>query len=112
MKSFAKNEDKKRGELLDRLIVAICADYARRKAAIEEHSVSRRVEMEYKYMNSRVFDGAGEISGGALAELFINDIGSGTGYSSSKIYGMGESTYKMYKTEIKGNIARKLSLCD
>jgi hypothetical protein len=59
-----------------------------------------------------VFDGAGEISGGALAEIFINDIGKGIGYNSSKIYGMGENTYKSYKAEIKSNIARKLSLSD
>ena len=101
-----------RRDLLDRLIVAICADYERRAAAIKSGSVSRRVEMEYKYMNSRVFYGAGEISGGALAEIFINDIGKGIGYHSSKICGIGENTYKTYKTEIKSNIARKLSLLD
>ena len=105
-------ESATRRELLDRLIVAICADYGRRKAAIEDESVSRRVKMEYKYMNARVFEGAGEISGGALAETFIDEIGRGIGYSNSQVVGLGESSYKAYKTEIKGNIARKLSLMD
>lgn len=108
-------QNETRRDLLDRLIVAICADYERRKAAIEEGSVSRRVKMEYQYMNSRVLDGAGEISGSALAETFIDEIGNGTGYAASKVCGMKdmcESTYKIYKSEIKGNIAKKLSLKD
>lgn len=110
--SERRKEEKRRAELLDRLIVAICADYERRRAEIEEGTVSPRVKMEYKYMNSRVFDAAGEISGGALAEIFINEIGNGTGYSHSKASGISESAYKIYKKEIKSNIARKLSLKD
>ena len=109
---MARTEEKARRDLLDRLIVAICADFARRQEAIESRSVGRRVRMEYAYMNSRVLDGAGEISGGALAKTFIDEIGSGTGYAGSKLCGMGESTYKTYKKEIKENIAKKLSLMD
>ena len=101
-----------RGELLERLIVALCADYERRKSVIAEGRMGRRVRMEYEYVNARVFDGAGEISGGALAELFINEIGSGTGYASSKVPAMTEETYKAYKMRIKHNIARKLCLID
>ena len=101
-----------RGSLLDRLVVALCADYARRKSAIYEKRMGRRVLMEYAYMNSRLLEGAGEVSGGALAEVFIKEIGDGTGYAMSAVPGMTEGTYKSYKKQIKSNIARKLFLID
>lgn len=101
-----------RGSLLERLIVALCADYERRKSAIDEGRMGKRVRMEYAYMNSRLLEGAGEVSGGALAELFIKEIGNGTGYAMSEVPGMSEGTYKAYKSQIKCNIARKLSLID
>lgn len=107
-----KRSERSGERLLDSLITAICADYGRRKEALEQCLVGRRVRMEYAYMNSRVFEGAGEISGGALAEIFIREIGEGIGYASSAVSVMSESTYKTYKKEIKRNIARKLKLID
>ncbi len=94
------------------LITAICADYQRRKEAIEQGLVGKRVRMEYSYINARVFEGAGEICGGALAEAFIADIGDRNGYCKSNIVCFSENTYKQYKRMIKLNIARKLKLLD
>lgn len=95
---------------LDRLIVAFCADYDRRKLAIELRSVSTRTEMEYKYLNHRIFEGAAEIVGAAYAELYIYEIGSGVGYANSRHPASSESTYKREKQEVKHRIAEKLHL--
>ena len=99
-------------ECLDRLIVALCRDYDRRKRAITASSVGKRVRMEYAYLNARILEGAGEITGGALAEKMITEIGNGTGYAYSDLECLSEATYKRYKKEVKKNIARRLHLCD
>ena len=91
----------KKQNSLDKLIVALCADYERRKTAVNKKLVGRRVRMEYSYINSRMLEGAGEIAGAALAEVFIDEIGSGTGYAYSRIDCLGETTYKLYKKDIK-----------
>lgn len=102
----------KRESSLDKLVVALCADYGRRKRAIEERLVGRRVRMEYSYINARMLEGAAEISGALLAETFIEEIGSAVGYAYSKIDCLGETAYKLYKKDIKENIARRMHLCD
>ena len=61
-------------DTLDKLIVAFCADYPRRKAAIDVEAVSPRCTMEYKYLNYRIFEGAAEIVGTDYAELYINEM--------------------------------------
>ena len=97
---------------LDKLIVALCRDYRRRSQAIASGSVSRRVRMEYAYLNARILEGAGEIVGSAMAEEFVNDIGDSIGYAYTALTCLGEATYKRYKQEVKENIARRLYLCD
>ena len=97
---------------LDKLIVALCADYGRRKRAVRDKLVGKRVRMEYSYINARILEGAGEISGAALAEAFIDEIGSGIGYAHSRIDCLGENAYKLYKKDIKENIARRMHLAD
>ena len=97
---------------LDKLVVALCADYARRKRAVRDKLVGRRVRMEYSYINARMLEGAGEIAGGLLAEAFIDEIGNAVGYAHSKIDCLGENAYKTYKKDIKENIARRLHLID
>ena len=97
---------------ISNIIVALCADYDRRKTAICEKSVSKRVRMEYLYINTRMFEAAAETVGFGAAETFIQEIGSGTGYAGTKIEYMAESTYKVMKGRIKNNMAKKLYLCD
>ena len=92
----------------DGVIIALCRDYTRRKSAICDGKLPRRVLMEYSYINKRIFEGAGEIVGGALCETFIEDIGNHTGYAASAVMNMSESTYKRYKAAAIKNIARKL----
>ena len=99
-------------ETLINLVRALMADYDRRKIAIMEKSTSRRVRMEYEYINARLFEGAGEIVGGALAEKFIREIGQGIGYAKSAVTCYGETYYKQRKAEVVMNAARKLHLVD
>lgn len=94
---------------LDALIVAMCADYLRREEAVKEGSISRRTEMEYKYLNYRIFDGASEVVGKEDALTYIYEIGRKIGYAKSKI-DISELTYKNNKLEVKINIAYKLHL--
>ena len=96
---------------LDGLVVALCADYFRREDAIAERNRSRRVDMEYRYLNFLMLDAAAEIAGERAATAFIEEIGSRIGYASSAIP-LSESAYKVRKQEVKLSIARKLHLLD
>lgn len=95
---------------LDKLVVAFCADYERRRSAVEKHSVDIRTEMEYKYLNHRIFEGAAEVVGPSYAELYIKEIGSGIGYAKSEHPASCEQSYKREKQKTKLNIAKKLHL--
>lgn len=95
---------------LERLVTAFCSDYERRRAAIADGSVGMRIEMEYKYLNYRIFEGAAEIVGRDFAELYIEEIGRNVGYANSRHPASGEACYKREKREVKISIARKLHL--
>lgn len=95
---------------LDRLISAFCQDYERRRSAIESGKLPIRTEMEYKYLNHRIFEGAAEVVGAQFAEIYINEIGSGVGYAKSDHPASCESGYKREKREVKLAIAAKLHL--
>lgn len=97
---------------VDALVVALCADYDRREVAMKRGSVSRRTDMEYRYLNFRIMEAAAEIVGEAEAYTYINEIGRKIGYARSQIGTASETTYKIKKGEVKLNIARKLHLLD
>lgn len=96
---------------VDEIVIALCADYARRKRAIAEHTTSHRTEMEYRYLNYRIYDGTSEIVGCELAEQYIEEIGSRAGYAKSRAE-VSECAYKDQKRLAKQSIARKLHLID
>ena len=95
---------------LDLLIVALCADYQRRKEVIEKRQAHRRVDTEFRYLNFKIYDAVAEIVGEELAELFIYEIGNKVGYARSEVEAMSESTYKIYKKRVKDNLSVKLYL--
>lgn len=97
---------------LDKLVVALCLDFDERERVLESEEMSRRVRMEYKYLNCRILEAACEVAGGASAEQYIKDIGKGVGYYHSGIENLSENTYKREKSLIKLGIARKLHLLD
>lgn len=99
-------------ESLDKLVVALLSDYKRREDAILSRSFSKRTQMEYRYINYRIEEGALEICPANCAIKFIDEIATRRGYANSDIDCMSEVTYKRQKQEIKYNIARKLHLVD
>ena len=101
-----------RESTLDTLVIALCLDYGRRREAIEEGGVSKRVDTEFRYLNFKIFDAVAEIAGEEDAESFIREIGERRGYAKSELWHLSEGTYKDYKRTIKDNIAKKLHLTD
>ena len=97
-------------DTLDGVVVALCADFGRRMVAIDRGELSRRCEMEYRYLNYKISDAATEIAGQRLAPIYIKEIGSRCGYAKTEAYYVSESTYKRQKREIKLNIAKHLHL--
>lgn len=97
---------------LDTLVIALCLDYGRRQRAIEEQSVTKRTDTEFRYYNFKIFDAVAEIVGERFAARYIYEIGERVGYAKSSVDCVSETTYKDYKRMIKDNIARKLHLCD
>ena len=95
---------------LDKLVVALCADFKRRDDAVKNDNASKRSIMEYVYLNERIMDAASEICSSGFALHFINDIATSTGYVNSNVKYICESAYKKNKKLIKYNIARKLHL--
>ena len=94
---------------LEGLIVALCADFDRRREAIATGSVNRRTDTELRYLNYKLLDAAAEIVGEDESELYISEIGAHTGYAKSAT-AVSESTYKNYKMLVKASIAKKLHL--
>ena len=94
----------------DKLIVALCADYFRRKRLVDRKLASYTVIMECRYLNYRILDAACSIVGCNNAEKFIREIGEGIGYAESCMEEISESVYKEKKREVKWAIARRLSL--
>ena len=95
---------------LELLIMALCADYARREQVIAEGRANYSIIMEYRFLNYRILRAASEIAGSVDAKAFITEIGSGVGYATSSLFRMSERVYKRRKQQIKFNIARQLCL--
>ncbi len=95
---------------LDTLVYALCDDYARRERIIKEGTAARRTLLEMEYLNFKIYEAAAEIAGEELAGLYINEIGSKTGYAKSKDDTLSEVTYKLRKKMIKENISKSLYL--
>lgn len=94
------------------VVVALCADYARRARIIEARCASRRVDAEYRYYNFNMYDGAAEVVGEELAELYIREIGERRGYARTEHEEVSEATYKNNKLVVKQAIARRLHLTE
>jgi hypothetical protein len=97
---------------VDGVVVALCADYGRRKRAIEERGICRRTDTELRYLNARIYDAVAEVVGEPLAEQFIKDIGGRIGYANTKLDCMSEVTYKNMKKRARELIAVRLHLID
>ena len=99
-----------RTDTLEMLIAALCSDYTRRENEILSGRLSRRADIELRYLNYKLFDAAAEIVGEKLSETYIREIGMRIGYAHSSVEGIGETTYKSNKSKIKEVMALKLNL--
>lgn len=97
-------------ETLDFVVIALCADYDRRKRAGREVALARRVLMEYEYLDIIIKEGADEIVGPRYGETFIREIGLRIGYAKSSVNCYSEGAYKQLKLAVKLNVAKKLHL--
>ena len=108
-----KNEATGGEKSLKQVIRALCADFERRCECVENGTVSRRVRMEYVYLNSRMLDAAYSVCGSELGRAFIKDLGDGVGYAKSPLAdSLSESTYKRCKEGVVMSIAHRLHLAD
>lgn len=99
-------------ESADALAAALCADYFRRERAIEAGGVPLRVQMEYEYLNRRIYTAARELCEKEEEALgYIEEIGTRRGYAKSR-FTVSEKTYKVKKKAVKINILRRLYLLD
>ena len=92
------------------IVSALCADYYRRAEVIAFKKAPYNVIMEYRFLNYRMVNAAAEIAGMRDAERFIYDIGNNVGYATSELYALSEKVYKSRKSDVRLNIARRLSL--
>ena len=97
---------------VDSIVVGMCRDFERRTSSLRNESCGRRTAMEFRFLNSLIFDAASEIVGEKLSGIFIEEIGNRTGFAYSKVDCFSESAYKLNKQQIKLGIARKLHLID
>ena len=93
-----------------KLVEALCADYSRREALINEHTLPLRQENELKYYNYKIYSAVAEIVGEDNAHSMIEDIGAGHGYAKCEMSDVSERTYKRWKDRAVTNIALRLYL--
>ena len=97
---------------LDAILVGLCLDFSRREETLREGRGNYRMRMEYEYLNSRILEAAREeCRDAAEARLYIEEIGTKTGYAGSRAE-CSETTYKQRKQRIRRNILKKLHLID
>lgn len=97
-------------ESVDALASALCADYFRREREMRAGEVPLRVQMEYEYLNRRIYTAARELCEREEDALgYIEEIGAKRGYAKSS-FTVSEKTYKIKKRAVKLNILRRLYL--
>ena len=98
-------------DTLDELIVALCKDFRRRERTINHINTSHRTKVELKYINYKLAEAAKEIVGDDFA-TYIYEIGESVGYAKTSLNDIGETAYKLKKSEVKANIAKRMHLSD
>ena len=95
---------------IDAIVVALCADFARRQRVIDSRTAEHRVDMEYRYLNFKIFNAARHMLCERDALIMIEERGGEVGYARSRLEYVSEKTYKEYKRRIKDLIAVALQL--
>ena len=99
-----------RAKGVDAVVVALCADFSRRQAAIEARCSPVRVDMEHRYLNFKIHEAVRRVCKSEdEAEILIEEIGTQTGYARSRTDDC-ELTYKRRKRRAMDAIAEALYL--
>ena len=95
------------------LLEALCLDYDRRRIAIAQGKLSRRVLHEYRYLNDRILYAAYSVTADTeTAQIYIREIGARIGYAYTELEQISEITYKRRKALIRRRILEELRLLD
>lgn len=95
---------------VNRVVVAICGDYDRRKREIEKNKIDAETLLHYKQLNDAIDEAINEECEVGIRNTMRSDIGNGVGHRRTQLYYMAAGTYKTRKRNSKYKIAKKLNL--
>lgn len=95
---------------VNRVVVALCGDYDRRKKEIEKNKIDSSTIEYYKYLNAAIDEAIDEECEEGIRGTMRSDIGNGVGHRRTQLYYMAVGTYKSRKRNSKYRIAKKLNL--
>ncbi len=108
-----KNEEKNEKILplqVNRVVVALCGDYDRRKKEIKKQQSDIATLQYYQYLNDTIDKALEEECEEGIRTKIREDIGNGVGHRRTQLYYMAPGTYKKRKRNCKYRIAKKLRL--
>ena len=95
---------------VNRVVVALCGDYDRRKREIEKNRIDKETLSHYKELNDLIDEAINEECETGIRSTMRSDIGNGVGHRRTQLYYMAAGTYKTRKRNSKYRIAKKLNL--
>ncbi len=95
---------------VNRVVVAICGDYDRRKREIEKKKIDEATLSHYQHLNDLIDEAINEECEIGIRNTMRSDIGNGIGHRKTQLYYMAAGTYKTRKRNSKYRIAKKLNL--
>ena len=96
--------------VLNRLIVALVADYERRASILRRRAAAEDVLDRYHRLNRAIDEAIEEVCEPAICRQMRLDIGDCRGARRTPLYFLGEGLYKRRKRAAKERIAQKLGL--
>ena len=95
---------------VNRVVVAICGDYDRRKREIEKNKIDGETLSHYRQLNDLIDEAITEECEVGIRSTMREDIGNGVGHRRTQLYYISPGTYKTRKRNAKYRIAKKLNL--
>ena len=95
---------------VNRIVVALCGDYDRRKKEIEKNKIDTETLAYYRRLNAAIDEALYEECEEGIRNTMRSDIGNGVGHRRTQLYYMAAGTYKSRKRNSKYRIAKRLNL--
>ena len=95
---------------VNRIVVALCGDYDRRKREIEKNKIDTETLAYYRRLNEAIDEALYEECEEGIRNTMRSDIGNGVGHRRTQLYYMAAGTYKSRKRNSKYRIAKRLNL--